>query len=146
MVGAMADVYRVCNVARWLQPHPYSIDGDSMQRTKLTVLLAVLAAGLTQVTLANTTDGQPLSRHVDYSDLNLAQPAGARVLYQRLVTAAGIVCEPYDGRELVRVTYHTSCVHEAISAAVADINSPLLTSYYVSRGGERPQQVAQLSK
>jgi hypothetical protein len=37
-------------------------------------------------------------------------------------------------------------VHQAVSAAVADINSPMLTSYYVSKGGEVAQQVAQLNK
>jgi UrcA family protein len=117
-----------------------------MQRAKLIVLLAALAAGTAQVTLADTVDHVPLSLHVRYSDIDLANSGGAKALYERLTTAAGLVCAPYESPELVRGKPYRSCVHQAISAAVADINSPMLTSYYVSKGGEVAQQVAQLDK
>jgi UrcA family protein len=117
-----------------------------MQGLKLIIVVAVLAAGASQVTLADTIDSEPLSRRVDYSDINLAQQAGARVLYKRLITAAAIVCAPLDSRELARGMKYRSCVHQAVSAAVADIDSPMLTGYYVSSGGKLPQQVAQLNR
>jgi UrcA family protein len=117
-----------------------------MQSAKLTVLLAALAAGTAQVTLADTVDPVPLSQQVHYSDINLANSAGAKALYERLITAAGLVCAPYGSGELARQKPYRSCVRQAVSAAVADINSPMLTSYYVSKGGEVAQQVAQLNK
>jgi UrcA family protein len=118
-----------------------------MQRTKLTVLLAALAAGTAQVTLADTVDPAPLSLHVNYSDSDLANSGGAKMLYQRLTTAANLVCAPFEGGgELARAKPYRACVHQAVSAAVADINSPVLTSYYVSQGGEVAQQVAQLNR
>ena len=115
-----------------------------MQRAKLTILLTALAAGTAQATLADTVDPVPLSLHVHYSDIDLANSGGAKVLYERLITAAGLVCTPYESPELARGKPFRSCVRQAVSAAVADINSPMLTSYYVSKGGEVTQQVAQL--
>ena len=117
-----------------------------MQCAKLTVLLAALAAGTAQVTLAGTVDPLPLSQRVHYSDINLADSAGAKLLYERLMTAADLVCAPYKGDELAQQKPYRSCVRQAVSVAVADINSPMLTSYYVSKGGEVAQQVAQLTK
>jgi UrcA family protein len=118
-----------------------------MQRTKLTVLLTALAAGTAQVALADTVDPAPPSMHVHYSDIDLANSGGVKVLYQRLTTAASLVCAPFgSGGELVRSKPYRACTHQAVSAAVADINSPMLTSYYVSQGGEVSQQVAQLNR
>lgn len=117
-----------------------------MQLAKLTALLAVLAAGTSQVTLADNVDPMPLSRRVHYSDSELADSAGAKGLYERLTRAAGLVCAPFESGELVQQKPYRSCMRQAVSAAVADINSPMLTSYYVSQGGEVTQQVAQLNK
>ena len=117
-----------------------------MQRAKLTVLLAALAAGAAQVTLADTVDPVPPTLQVHYSDINLENSGGAKVLYERLITAAGLVCAPYESPQLARAKPYRSCVRQAVSAAVADVNSPMLTSYYVSKGGEVAQQVAQLDK
>jgi UrcA family protein len=117
-----------------------------MQRTKLIVLLAALAAGAAQVTLADTLDRVAPSLHVHYSDIDLANSDGAKTLYERLTTAADIVCTPYKSLELAQQKPYRFCVRQAVSAAVADINSPMLTSYYVSKGGEVVQQVAQLNK
>ena len=117
-----------------------------MQRTKLTVLLAALAAGTAQVTLADTVDPVPLSLHVHYSNIDLANSGGAKLLYERLTTAADTVCAPFRSLELAQQKPYRFCVRQAVSAAVADINSPMLTSYYISKGGEVAQQVAQLNK
>jgi len=117
-----------------------------MQRAKFTVLLAALAAGTAQVTLADTVDPTPLLQRVRYSDINLADSAGAKLLYERLMTAADLVCAPYKGDALAQQKPYRFCVRQAVSAAVADVNSPMLTSYYISKGGEVTQQVAQLNK
>jgi UrcA family protein len=117
-----------------------------MRRTKLTVLLVALAAGTTQVALADVFDGAPLSRQVNYSDLDLSQPAGAQLLYRRLVVAADSVCKPFDDNEISRKNRFKACVSKALSAAVADVDRPLLTSYYESKGGVPFPRMAQLDK
>jgi UrcA family protein len=114
-----------------------------MRRVTLAVVLAALTAGA-QVARADMSDGLPLSRKVSYSDLNLASPAGAQALYRRLTAAADVVCAPFEGRGLVSEHQFKACVGHAIATAVADVNSPLLTSYYQSKVGVPHQQVAQL--
>jgi UrcA family protein len=116
-----------------------------MRHAKLTVLLAALTAGMAQVALADMSS-EPLSVQVKYADLDLSQTADAKTLYQRLASAAGSVCEPYNGGELVNIHRFQACVRQAISTAVADVNSALLTSYYESKGGTRLQRVAQLDR
>ena len=67
---------------------------------------------------------------VHYGDLDIHTRQGADELYSRLNTAAGRVCadimEPY-----VRLTRaYEECRHGAISAAVQQINAPLVTQTY----------------
>lgn len=115
-----------------------------MRHAKLTMLLVALAAGATQVALADTVDGEAPSRQVNYSDLDLSHASGVKVLYQRLVRAADAVCERYEDAELSRMQIYKTCVRHSLSAAVADVGNPLLTSYYESKAGIPMQQVAKL--
>lgn len=77
-------------------------------------ILAVLAAGLAagQV-MAGPLDSPP-SVTVNYADLNLANPAGVRILHQRIETAARAVCgddfnsEVLELRDAARVCYKTA--------------------------------------
>jgi UrcA family protein len=117
-----------------------------MRQVKLTVLMAALTAGAMQVALASGTDVQPVSRQVNYSDLDVTQASGVKALYHRLVVASGAVCERYEDAELSRMRPYKICVGRALSAAIADINNPLLTSYYESKTGMPGQQVAKLDK
>ena len=68
-------------------------------KTSLTFALATSALALMSVT-AQAGAPEPLTRTVSYSDLNLDSPAGAKVLYQRLRTAAETVCHPLQGRSV----------------------------------------------
>jgi UrcA family protein len=73
---------------------------------------------------------------VSYADLNLSNPAGVRVLYQRIVAAAQRVCGPEDNNlDLNRVTYRRRCVAEAVSRAVTNVGSPTLARYAAAKGG-----------
>ena len=114
-----------------------------MRHAKLTMLLVALTAGATQVALADTADGVP-SRQVDYSDLDISHASGVKTLYQRLVRAADMVCERYEDVELSRNQRYKTCVRHSLSVAIADVNNPLLTSYYESKVGAPGQQVAKL--
>ena len=115
-----------------------------MRHAKLTMLLVALTAGATQVALADTAYDVPPSRQVNYSDLDTSQASGVKTLYQRLVRAAGSVCERYEDVELSRMQRYKTCVRHSLSVAIADVNNPLLTSYYESKVGVPVQQVAKL--
>jgi UrcA family protein len=82
------------------------------------------------------------TRIVKYGDLDLARSAGAATLYSRIQNAANAVCEPamsLGARGSTLLSRH--CVDESIARAVADVNAPALTSYYVSKT-KRPLTLA----
>jgi UrcA family protein len=73
---------------------------------------------------------------VKYGDLNLANPEGVSVLYKRLRVAAVRVCEN-DSPYLEKRAEVKRCIADAMERAVARVNSPALTAYAASKGGER---------
>jgi UrcA family protein len=94
-----------------------------------TALVAMTCASL--VTTAQASEpGQPLTKRVAYSDLNLDSEQGANLLYVRLRLAAQEVCRPYEGAELPRHRIWQVCVDRAIAAAVGQINRPMLTAVH----------------
>ena len=98
-------------------------------------VVAALGAGLASTAGATTrsvdVNGAETARTtVHYGDLDLKTHQGADELYSRLNMAAGRVCEdvmePY-----VRLTRaYEDCRHQAISAAVQEVNTPLVTQTY----------------
>ncbi len=71
---------------------------------------------------------------VSYRDLNVANPEGARVLYNRIRAAAQKVCGPtlaswYPG---VRASWN-KCYEETVDRAVKDVNRPMLTGLHQKR-------------
>ena len=73
------------------------------------------------------------SESVNYADLNLSTLAGASVLYGRIERAARLVCGPES--DMARHGQWKTCLRLAIAAAVAKVNSPLLTAIHDSRWG-----------
>lgn len=68
------------------------------------------------VTAAQAETVTKVSVDVTYGDLNLAHPADAKILADRLQAAAQSVCKPVaDGYEM------QDCMHSAISGAIARI-------------------------
>lgn len=67
---------------------------------------------------------------VSFGDLNLTGDAGTQVLYQRIVAAAGQVCELDDIRDLRQVADARACRARAIEEAVHEVNSPRLVAVY----------------
>jgi UrcA family protein len=68
---------------------------------------------------------------VRFGDLNVDQPAGAAVLYQRIRYAAMSVCgDPIlSGSPFISRSW-SSCVADAINRAVLAVDRPALTAYY----------------
>jgi len=73
-------------------------------------------------------------RTVNFADLDLTRAAGAEALYARIRSAARQVCAPsFANWELKSLETTRPCIDQAITRAVADVNAPLLTSYYMAR-------------
>jgi UrcA family protein len=80
---------------------------------------------------------QVLTRRVSFADLDLTRNAGAATLYSRIHLAARQVCEPLVGTPILKAIEPTHrCIQAAIARAVADVNSPALRSYYLSKSGQ----------
>jgi UrcA family protein len=89
-----------------------------------TAIFGALASSFSAVSAA---DHGPVSIAVKYADLNIASPSGARVLYERIRTAAQAACSYYwfktDADE-------ARCVNGAITNAVTQVNEPALSAVY----------------
>jgi UrcA family protein len=89
---------------------------------------------------AQTSDA-PTRIVVRYSDLDLGAPAGARVLMQRIRTAAATACgEAPDIRALDQHAQFAACRDGAVDAAVDRLASPMVSA--VARGSATPSLVA----
>jgi UrcA family protein len=96
-------------------------------------LLGVLLSPLSTLAASVALEEAPASRVVKYGDLDLSRDAGVAALYSRIRSAAREVCEPMDAviMKMLRVRY--DCRQEAVARAVDDVNSPALTSYYLTK-------------
>jgi len=68
-------------------------------------------------------------RVVSYADLNISTSAGAKVLYQRIKSAAQQVC-PGDNFHDIEVWQARECIQKSIDAAVKSVHSPALTALH----------------
>jgi UrcA family protein len=109
-----------------------------MSRSKLKFILSCALAGLLAgpvIALAASSgklDDLPF-RTVKYADLDLNRDADAAALFSRIKTAAREVCQPVDVVFLNLVRQWNYCSRDAIARAVADVNAPLLTSYFLEK-------------
>jgi UrcA family protein len=104
--------------------------GVSLGGTMSLVVVATLAASLSPAYAAERAPEAP-KYVVHYSDLDLATKAGAQALYWRIKWAAEDLCaDPRGADSVVRVH---KCIDQAVSRAVAEVNSPLVVGYYVTR-------------
>jgi UrcA family protein len=89
-----------------------------------TGIFGALASSFSAVSAA---DPSSVSITVKFSDLNVADPSGALVLYERIRAAAQGACSYYwfktDADE-------ARCVQNAIANAVAKVNKPALSAVY----------------
>jgi UrcA family protein len=73
-----------------------------------------------QAPRAPESDG-PASRVVYFNDLDLADSAAPRLLYERIKVAAMQVCGPVRAHDVAEV-WVRPCVSHAIASAVAEVN------------------------
>lgn len=73
------------------------------------------------------------TRVVGFGDLDLNRDVGVATLYARIRSAAREVCEPLDAWSLGLRRLQFDCREDAIGRAVADVNSPALTAYLLTK-------------
>ena len=100
--------------------------------------LAAIACGvaLSMPARADYHNGEPLTKLVSYADLNLKAEPAARTLYGRLRLAAMEVCAPFRGTSLMAKEKWRECFGRALADAVAKVDEPVLTAYYLNRSGK----------
>ncbi|HKD53277.1 MAG TPA: UrcA family protein [Steroidobacteraceae bacterium] len=96
-------------------------------------LLGVSLTALSALGTVNAASDQPPARVVRYGDLDLTRMEGVITLYRRIRGAARDVCSPLPASDLSAETFARNCEERAVAGAVADVNAPLLTSYYMGR-------------
>jgi UrcA family protein len=95
-------------------------------------LCATLLGALS--TPASAGESVQLARRVvKFADLDLTRGAGVAELYSRIRSAARDVCEPPIASDRESTILARACVAQAIERAIADVNSPQLTSYYLAK-------------
>ncbi|HEY2463331.1 MAG TPA: UrcA family protein [Steroidobacteraceae bacterium] len=90
-------------------------------------LCGAIALCTLQVTARAADDALP-SRRVSYADLDISKPAGAKVLYGRIVAAANQVCQLSGYKDLGAMQRVNGCVNRAVDKAVKDVDSPALSA------------------
>jgi UrcA family protein len=78
---------------------------------------------------------EPRSVTVHFEDLDINSTPGVTALYKRIGAAAAFVCNDLGtSRSLAYLARYKTCVHGAVSGAVARINRPAVTEYAAARG------------
>ena len=90
-------------------------------------LCGAIALCTLQVTARASDDALP-TRKVSYADLDISKPAGAKVLYSRIVAAARQVCSVNGYKELATIQRANKCTDLTIDKAVKDVGSPALSA------------------
>lgn len=78
---------------------------------------------------------ESVQMRVNYSDLKLSSPEGARHLYSRIERVANYACGTSNTDTDVIMRGPGPCVRAAIGHAVHDINGAMLTKLYVKING-----------
>jgi UrcA family protein len=93
---------------------------------------------------AGESAGTLRHKTVSFRDLNVSNPEGAAVLYKRIKSAASEVCGSWDS--LSQRPAVMTCIDEAVSRAVAQVNRPMLTSLHQAKTGKADKQVTTLAQ
>lgn len=115
---------------------------------KRIAFIVLAAAPITMVAAARAQQSADAPAHmtVSYADLNLNSDAGISVLYKRLRHAARQVCGDWDTTSLSRGLATAACINKAMSEAVAQVNSPMLTGLYNAKTGKPEQKETTLAQ
>jgi len=91
---------------------------------------------------------EPATVTVQFADLNLKSRAGLNQLYERIITAARMVCGGDDGdmRPLENWTRFRLCTRQSTARAVAAVGIPELVALYARKAGHPIARTTLLAK
>lgn len=117
-------------------------------KSSLIAMAALVLAGLGTAGNVAASESETLpSKVVNFSDLNLHSPAGVKVLYQRIVRAAGSVCRQQMGvYPLIIPTEIKACSNESVDRAIAQVGLPALSEMHFAKTGRGNKDVQVANK
>ena len=119
------------------------ITSTNLSRRLSAAIFGALALSCGTMSIAADDSNAPQAV-VKFGDLNLSNPQGAAVLYQRIWSAAVTVCRPQDDGSLASKGRMQTCVHKAIADAVTKVDRAELFAVYNAKSHQlRPIVVAQ---
>ena len=104
--------------------------GNSIASMLATGLFTFICATCGSAALA-AEPAQPLTKIVQYGDLNLDSEQGAAMLYARLQGAARAVCSPLESIEIAHRVVWEDCFNNAVAAAVGQVGKTTLSAVHV---------------
>jgi UrcA family protein len=100
-------------------------------RTKLYAVV-ICISGTASIVVPSTSmqaaEQDPPSKTVRYGDLNIAETAGAKTLYSRILAAAQEVCDRSIGTDPILRAAMQACVKRATDNAVKKVDAPALSA------------------
>jgi UrcA family protein len=105
------------------------------------VASAAIAWGGCNAAQAGEPDNAVAHKVVSFKDLNLNSAEGVEVLYKRIRSAAYAVCADPNRYDLSEFKLRP-CIDGAMSRAIAQVNSPMLTSLYQEKTGKGDKKKA----
>jgi UrcA family protein len=121
---------------------------NTLINTTATVILAfgAVAASAGDLSTVLSASGVQRSYIVRFPELDLAKIEGVATLYNRLRSAAYLVCQPGENEWSSDPRPDRACINKAIADAVAKVNRPLLTQYHQLRSKGDSAGLVQLAK
>lgn len=110
----------------------------------LTAIVAQLAAGYASADADRMDDVPKIV--VSLAGLSLANPKGVDLAYERIRSAAKIVCHVDQSRELAQAARARACFKTAVADAVAKVDRPMLSALHASRTSGQPEMVRSASR
>lgn len=121
----------------------FNLNLSATSTCRYIVMLAAMAACLAGGSAGadtNRTDDVP-KIVVSLAGLELSTPKGAEMVYGRIRSAAKIVCQVDQSRELERMTRARACFRDAVDDAVGQADRPVLSALHARRMDEQGEMV-----
>jgi len=103
---------------------------SSVSTAMACALGAALLCTLPAAAAFSADEDPPPTRKINYADLNIQSPAGARVLYRRIRTAAIELCHFRDSWDLSIKHRREECIQRAVDEAVRSVPSAQLAALH----------------
>lgn len=109
------------------------------------VASGILAWGCGNTAKAGEPDNPVAHKVVSFKDLNLNSAEGVEALYRRIRSAAHDVCGNPDRYDLSQFRLRP-CIDDAMSRAIAQVDSRMLTSLYQAKTGKVDKKTTTLAQ